>query len=288
MATRTIDKIFIVGPTASGKSAMALEIAQKHNGEIICADSRTIYRGLDIATAKPSKEERDQVAHYGIDVVDPDQAYSAAQFQRDAQSWISLINSKDKLAIVVGGTGLYIDGLLYGYEFGKPADEVGRKKLENYSVEALQFIVKKQKIEMPENSRNKRYLIRAIEQGGINRRKSQLLPGSVVIGLKPPKEVLNERIEKRANGMVSSGAIYEAVWLYKTFGSHAPGARAPFYKAFEPYVNGAATLEECLSTFIRLDKQLAKRQLTWFKRNPDIAWFETPEQASEFIHNLLK
>jgi len=174
MTIEGINTIYIVGPTASGKSDLGIQIAKELNGEIICADSRTIYKNLDIATAKPSLNERKEVKHWCLDVVEPNERYSAAQFKRDAQMAIKDILSRSKLPIIVGGSGLYIDGLLYDYEFGPLENEQLRSELELMTIEQLQEIITARNIEMPENNKNKRYLIRAIEQGGINKKRGKL------------------------------------------------------------------------------------------------------------------
>ena len=127
----------IVGPTASGKTELALRVAAAIPAEIICADSRTVYKGLDVGTAKPSAFEQSQVPHHGLDIVTPDQTFSAAEFQRYAQQWIADIRKRDKLPIIVGGTGLYVEALLYDYQFGQPIDQERREVLEGMTLEAL-------------------------------------------------------------------------------------------------------------------------------------------------------
>ncbi|NDG32437.1 tRNA (adenosine(37)-N6)-dimethylallyltransferase MiaA, partial [bacterium] len=233
MASITI--LFIVGPTASGKSALAIDIAKQLNGEIICADSRTVYMGLDVSTAKPSTAEQDGVKHWGLDLVSPDQRFSAADFKAYAQGKIAEIQGRGKLPIIVGGTGLYIDGLLFDYQFGPAANEQLRAELEPLNIEQLQQRIIDAGIDMPQNVKNKRYLIRAIEQGGVNTQKSEPMPGALVVGLNPPKELLQKRIEVRANAMQQNGALQEAEWLFKTYGYEAPAASAPFFKAYAPH-----------------------------------------------------
>jgi tRNA dimethylallyltransferase len=280
--------LFVVGPTASGKSALALEVAEKLGGEIICADSRTIYKGLDIATAKPTPEEQAKVPHWGLDLVTPDKTYSAADFKAYASERIKDIQNRGKLPIITGGTGLYVDGLLFDFDFGPAADPEARVRLESLSLEELQAEIKARGVEMPENSRNKRYLIRALEQGGVNRRKQAIRPDALVIGLDPGKDVLDERIRTRARQMLETGALQEAEQLFKDYGKGVPAARAPFFKAFAPYYTEGAPLEACLERFILNDRQLSKRQRTWFKRNQAINWFESAEKALPFCYNSLE
>jgi tRNA dimethylallyltransferase len=138
---------------------------------------------------------------------------------------------------------------------------------------------------MPQNSKNKRYLIRALEQGGVNTQKSEPMTGATIIGLNPPKELLHQRIEERANAMQQNGALDEAEWLFKTYGYDAPAASAPFFKAYAPYFVQGQSLQACLVKDIILNKQLARRQMAWFKRNPHINWFNGSLAAQQFVLN---
>lgn len=277
----------IVGPTASGKSALAIAIAKKCRGEIICADSRTIYKGLDVGTAKPSLLEQQGIPHYGLNLVEPDEGYSAADFQAYADEKIAEIRERGNLPIMVGGSGLYIDGVLYSYEFGGPANESLRAELEVLDIEDLQKRIKEAGYEMPENNQNKRYLIRAIEQRGVNRSKQPFMRGAVIVGLDPGTDVLESRIRLRTREMVDNGVLEEARLLDEDYGWNSPAASGNIYRALRPYIEGSTDdIEKCLEDFITLDKQLAKRQLGWFKRNKDIHWFDNPETAKAFVEQL--
>jgi len=277
----------IVGPTASGKSALAIAIAKKCRGEIICADSRTIYKGLDVGTAKPSLLEQQGIPHYGLNLVEPDEGYSAADFQAYADEKIAEIRERGNLPIMVGGSGLYIDGVLYSYEFGGPANESLRAELEVLDIEDLQKRIEEAGYEMPENNQNKRYLIRAIEQRGVNRSKQPLMRGAVIVGLDPGTDVLESRIRLRTREMVDNGVLEEARLLDEDYGWNSPAASGNIYRALRPYTEGSTDdIEKCLEDFITLDKQLAKRQLGWFKRNKDIHWFDNPETAKAFVEQL--
>lgn len=283
-----VSLIAIVGPTASGKSALAIEIAKKFRGEIICADSRTIYIGLDVGTAKPSLLGQEGIPHYGLNLVEPDEKYSAADFQAYAYERIAEIQERGNLPILVGGSCLYIDGVLYNYEFGNEADSILRAELETLDVEGLQKRIEEAGFEMPENDQNKRYLIRAIEQGGVNRSRQPLMKGAIVIGLNPGADVLESRIRRRAQDMLDNGVVEEARLLDEDYGWSSPGASSNIYRSLRPYIEGSVeTIEKCIDDAITLDKQLAKRQLSWFKRNEDINWFDKPEAAVAFINPLL-
>jgi tRNA dimethylallyltransferase len=280
--------LYIVGPTASGKSELAIRIAREIDGEIICADSRTIYKDLDVSTAKPTKYERELVAHWGLDLIEPNERFSAADFKRYAEQKIVEIQSRGCLPIIVGGTGLYIDGLLFDFEFGPAADLELRKNLEQKTTEELQDFILQNNIDMPENNKNKRYLIRAIEQGGVNKKHTPMRQGVVIIGLMPPKEILLGRIESRAQSMLEKGALQEAEWLFQTYGQDAPAVAAPFFRAYHPLIFGdqISTIEECRERDVVLNRQLAKRQLAWFKRNKEIVWFEDVQSAFEQFSKL--
>jgi tRNA dimethylallyltransferase len=280
--------LFIVGPTASGKTAVALRLAKALNGEIICADSRTIYVGLNIATAKPTSAEQAAVRHHGLDVVKPNEAYSAAQFQALAKEAIADITNRGKLPIIVGGTGLYIDGLLFDYQFGD-ANPALRAELEPLSIEELQERITKAGIEMPENKQNKRYLQRALEQQGINKKSlPEPVAGALVIGLNPGKDVIKGRITKRAKEMLEDGALQEAEELFNEYGYEAPAVKSTFYRAFRPHFEEGVAAKDCIEQFMQNDRHLAKRQLTWFKRNSHINWFESGDLAYDFVLQQAK
>ena len=283
-----LNLLAIVGPTASGKSALAIEVAKKYQGEIICADSRTIYKGLDIGTAKPNHLEQDGILHFGLDLVEPDEVFSAAEFQKYALGKIEEINSRDHLPILVGGSGLYIDSVLYSYKFGEKGDSVLRNELEALTIEELQVRILAKQIEMPENRQNKRYLIRAIEQGGVNRKRGSLLPGAHIVGLNPDTEVLLSRIIGRAAAMIKDGVLEEARLLEENYGWSVPGASGNIYQALRPFIEGESDdLDECLLHFVQQDKKLAKRQLTWFRRNRDVRWFSDSKAALLYVDSLL-
>ena len=158
--------VVIAGPTASGKTGLAISLAERFNGEIICADSRTIYRGMDVGTAKPTANDQARVPHWGVDLVDPGDRFTAADFKEYANTKIADIRNRQKIPFLVGGTGLYIDSVIFDFQFGISPDEQVRYKLEQMSIEQLQDYCVKHNIKLPENSQNKRYIIRAIELGG--------------------------------------------------------------------------------------------------------------------------
>lgn len=237
---------------------MAMQLAQKYNGEIICADSRTVYKGMDIGTAKPSIEDQQTVPHFGLNLVNPDTRFSAGQFKRYAENVIADIQARGKLPIMVGGSGLYVDSVLFDYQFSEPGAE--------------------------RDEQNPRHLKRTNPASTDH----ALRPNTLVIGLQVEKEVLHKRIEQRAASMLQNGLIDEVKDLLETWGADAPGALAPAYKAFIEYIEERHTLEEAKQRFIQKDKQLARRQVTWFARNKNIQWVAGDEQAEHKIAKFLE
>ena len=248
--------IAIVGPTASGKSQLALKIAQKYSGEIICADSRTIYKDMDIGTAKPTAKELKQIPHWGLDLVTPDKTYNVAQFKKYAQDKISDIQKRGRLPIIVGGSGLYVDSVLFDYQFSQPGahrDELNPRHLK--------------KADKPLNMK--------------------LRADTLIIGLQVPREELKKRVVKRVEKMVKAGLIDEVEQIAKQYGWDSKALLAPGYKAVRQYLDGSINLEATKTLFVKNDMDLAKRQLTWFKRNPNIQWFSSTEAAYKFVVHSL-
>lgn len=258
--------IVILGETASGKSALALELARQFGGEIVCADSRTIYKDMDIGTAKPTLAEQKLVKHHLLDVVEPNETFSAAQFKTLAVQAIDDITARGKLPFLVGGTGLYIDAVLFDFQFRNAADTELRARLERWSITDLQSEIIRLGYMMPENSRNKRYLVRTLEAGGALPVRSKLRPNTLVLGKGADRDTLERRIIDRVDAMVAAGLVEECLELVKLYGAQAPGLNATGYKAFLPYLQGGCSLDEAKSQFVRNDLYLAKRQRTWFRR----------------------
>ncbi len=248
--------VVIVGPTASGKSALAMEIAEKFDGEIICADSRTIYKYMDIGTAKPTEVDQKAVPHHLIDIIEPSEVFSAAKFKQLALEVIEDIASRGKLPILVGGTGLYIDALLFDYQFA--AEGAQRDPI------------------------NPRHVHKAEEQI-----RHELRPNTLVVGLNPELEILKERITQRVDMMIEQGFIEEVKTVSNRYGWQAPALLAPGYKAFRSYIENKISLDEAKAEFVRNDYLLARRQRTWFKRNKSIHWLENREDYVAFVTTLL-
>lgn len=287
MEPRPQPLIVIVGQTASGKSALAMELAQKVSGEIIAADARTVYRGMDIGTAKPSAADRDKVPHYMIDVVGPDEPFTAADFKRDAMKTIDDISGRNKIPIMAGGTGLYIDSVLYDFSFREKPDPELRKWLEKLSVEKLQQTIAKKNIPMPVNKNNPRHLVRAIETGGSLPEKRNLRPNTIIIGLTTPSDVLKDRIGNRVKIMVESGLEEEVRELVAVYGWQAHGLQTIGYKEWKPYMDNLISREAVMDDITRNTYRYAKRQRTWFRRNNSIQWSDNPEALVELVTTKL-
>lgn len=282
--------IVILGETASGKSALALELAQQCGGEIICADSRTIYKGMDIGTAKPTPAEQELVLHHLLDVVEPSEAFSAAQFKTQAVWAINDITSRGKVPFLVGGTGLYIDSVLFDFQFRSAVDPIRRARLEQLSIEELQSQINQQGYLMPENNRNKRYLIRTLETGGLKSERSELRQNTLVIGKHVDHEVLERRIIDRVDAMIAAGFVDECRQLIERYGEDAPGLNATGYKAFLPCMRGECTLDQATDQFVLNDLHLAKKQRTWFRRKiyqNVIQYVANREQAVDLVTTYL-
>lgn len=247
--------LVIVGPTASGKSALAIELAERLGGEIICADSRTVYKALDIGTAKPTAQEQKLVPHHLLDIVEPNQSFTAADFKQLAERAIDDIKSRNKLPILVGGSGLYIDALLFRYSFAQTG--------------ALR------------DRANPRHVARSVplEKGGLRE-------DAVIFGLDISRNILKERITRRVDTMMQQGFIEEVKKLMSTY-PNSKALSAPGYKAFTEHVSGRLSVEEAKALFIKNDYQLARRQMTWFRRNQSIHWLDDPNTYIQRIESQL-
>lgn len=280
--------IAIVGPTASGKTSLAIRVAKFCDGEIISADSRAVYRGLDIGTAKPALEEQLAIPHWGIDLVNPGERFTVADFKSYADEKIAEIRSRNKVPIIVGGTGLYVDAVLYDYKFTSYSSRVDlRKKYEQKSLTELYNYCNKHNITLPENRKNKRYVVNAIMRNNEAPLKNSILhKNDIVVGITTDKEVLRNRIEQRAKTIVNKSTIAEAQNAAKKWGWNNEAMTGNIYPLVRQYLEGSITVDEMQDKFCTLDWRLAKRQLTWLKRNPEIVWRELDEAYSYIVRRL--
>lgn len=273
--------IAVVGPTASGKTKLAIELAHKLNGEIISADSRLVYKGFDIASAKPTLEEREGIPHHLIDIVEPEFDYSAGKFAEDAKIAIQDILSRDKTPIVAGGTGLYFRVLLEHYDLPKVETNYElRAKLEKRTREdLLEELGKVDKITYERvKDANFRRIVRAMElitllEKPLSEVQIQKEPEYDVEWIMPEipsREWLYDRINKRVDVMYKMGIVEETKALIKKHGRISNIIDTIGYKEILTYLDGEATLEEALDKLRQHTRNYAKRQLTWFRKNPNL------------------
>ena len=285
--TQTLPLVIIVGPTASGKTSLAVEIASTCGGEIICADSRTIYKELNIGTAKPSEAQRSLIPHWGLDLVDPGQNFSAADFKHYALEKIAEIRSRNHIPIMVGGTGLYIDSVLFDYQFGAPPDDKLRAHLESMLLNELHDYCKKNNVKLPENKNNKRYVVRAIENANSSPKgRTTPIPNTIIVGITTDKDTLRTQIGRRVEQMFADGIVNEAIMLGKKYGTKNAAMKSNIYPLIYQYVDGDITLNEAKEKCAILDWRLAKRQLTWLRRNSFIQWLP-PREAKDYLVSQL-
>lgn len=278
--------VVITGPTASGKTALAIRLAKEFNGEIVSADSRAIYKGLDIGTAKPTPREQREIRHWGIDLVHPNQAFSAADFQAYATKAITNIRSRGRMPILVGGTGLYVDSIIYEYIFPDTNNRM-KEKLELMDLPALYEYCAKHNIQLPENYKNKRYVINTILRiDSQPKRRPSIVENTIVVGITTEKDILKDRIAGRAEEIATHDTIVEAVAVASKYGWDNQAMTGNIYPLIRLYLEGSLTLADVKAKFCVLDWRLAKRQLTWLKRNKDI-WWGNSEQVYTYVARQL-
>ena len=276
--------IVILGPTASGKTAYAIQLARLIGGEVICADSRTVYRGMDIGTAKPTGPERAGVSHWGLDLTEPDQRYSLYDFQRYAMAKIAKIRQRQHVPLLVGGSGLYINSVIYDYRLaGGDYDPTARAELEKLPPDELRQLAIKRGTKLPRDLDNKRRLIRSLETGGVSNNCGHLSRQTIVIGIAVDKEKLSQRISERAEQMLERGLVDETERLIARYGMVEP-LRRNAYGVVAKYLTGQIYEAELIEQISVKDRQLVKKQLTWW-RNPrwasDIMWRTLPELTNQ-------
>lgn len=290
--------IAIVGPTAVGKTSLSIDLAKRFNGEIISGDSMQVYRGLDIGTAKVTLEEQAGVLHHLIDVRDIDQSYSAADFQQAAREVIQEITDRGKVPIVVGGTGLYIQSLLWDYKLGSEGERVDESLREKYEAiaeaegnEALWKLLQAKDPLAAEkiHYNNRKKMIRALEVFELTghsilepKEQPKELYDSFLIGLNTERTRLYRRINERVDLMVEQGVLEEARQLAKT--PEVQAAQGIGYKEFFPYFSGECSLDSAIEEVKLHSRRYAKRQLTWFRNRMSVHWYDLvqhPEAIDE-------
>lgn len=275
-----IKLIAVVGPTAVGKTALGIELAQQFNGEIISGDSQQVYRHLDIGTAKATPEEQAAAPHHLIDVRDVDANYSVYDFVAEASQAITEIASRGKVPIIVGGTGLYLQSLLEGYHLGGEVDQekvlAYRKTLEQLSDEVLFGKIAELRKEIPEINRRRAIRVLELAKFGQNLENKETNYEALLIGLNDDRQVLYDHINHRVDLMLEKGILDEAKWLYDNH-RNAQAARAIGYKELFPYFTGDASLEDCVEKLKQNTRRFAKRQLTWFRNRMAVNFYTVSE-----------
>lgn len=283
--------IAVVGATASGKTSYAIELAKKINGEIISADSRLVYKGMDIGTAKPTIDEMQEIPHYMIDVVEPEYNYSVGLYVKEAKKHITDIISRGKVPIVAGGTGLYFRVLLENYDLPdvKPDYEL-RKELSSYSYEELLEMLTKldEKAANSVEKNDKKKLIRYIEIIKLTGKPLDLVRGVKEkefnvewVGLNFPREILYDRINKRVDLMIEQGLIDETKKLLQKHGRISNITDTIGYREVLSYLDGELSLDEAKDKLKQNTRNYAKRQLTWFRKNEQINWNCYPDRKKK-------
>jgi len=285
--------LVIVGPTASGKTSLAIALAKEFNGELIAADSRTIYKGMDIGTGKDKS-----FPHRLIDVVEPDQTLSLAEYKTKALYAIRSAIKRGKLPILVGGTGLYVWAIVDNLLIPKvPPNEKMRVELEKKSTPALlKLLASIDPAAAKVTGANKRRIIRAIEVTALSgekfsnaTKKGKPLFDCLEIGLLVPRAELVERINKRVDGMMEAGFMNEGLELRKKlYPPNLPAMSGIGYAELNAVIDGKKSLSEAVERIKARTRQYARRQMTWFKRDPGIIWLADPKKASSMVKKWLK
>lgn len=270
--------IVITGPTGVGKTKLSIELAKKMNGEIINADSTQIFKGLDIATAKVTNEEKENIHHHLIDIKEISEDYTVYDYQKDARKKIDEIIKKNKTPIIVGGTGLYIKAALYDYKFNEE-----KNKLTYDNIETNELYKELLKVDEKTNihPNNRKRIIRALNYYNENNeplsskeKTDKLLYDTLFIGLTTNRATLYEKINKRVDKMIDEGLLEEAKKIYET-NIRTKAVLTPIgYKELFPYFENKQTLEEAIDKIKQKSRNYAKRQYTWFNHQLNIKWFD--------------
>lgn len=294
--------IVITGPTCVGKTKLSIELSKKLNGEVINADSTQVYKNLDIATAKVTEEEKEDIPHHLFDIKDINEDYTVFDYQKDARLKINEILNKGKIPIIVGGTGLYIKAALYDYEFDKEKKEL----LNDYNdLTNAELYDKLTKLDSNHNihKNNRKRLIRALnyiiatnKKYSDRKKTDKLLFDTVFIGLTTDRSILYDKINDRVDKMVDLGLLEEAKKIYDSK-IRTKAIMTPIgYKELFDYFQGIKSLDECLDLIKQKSRNYAKRQYTWFNNQMNINWFNvdydnfnnTIDEVLNYLNNLLK
>lgn len=297
--------IVICGPTASGKTGLSVKLAQAMNGEIISCDSMQIYKDMTIGTAKVTEEEMQGIQHYLIDFVSPEERYSVADFQKDSEKVISKILAKGKTPIVVGGTGLYVDTLVYHIQYPEVETDLTyrqqlEKMIEEQGLETLYQKAKEIDLQATEKISNndQKRIMRILEiyhqtgktktQLEIESRREEPPYEYLMYAIDMDREKLYDRINQRVDIMIEQGLIEEVQELLKKYKNFPTAMQGLGYKEVVPYLQGNITKEEMIENLKQETRRYAKRQLTWFRKNKEIKWLNGLAPAEENIQRILE
>jgi len=293
-----IDVLAVVGPTASGKTALSLELAKHLNGEIINGDSMQIYRDMTIGTAKILPEEMAGIPHHLIDIKEPDESFSVAEYQQLVREKIADIQSRGKLPIIVGGSGLYVQAVLFDYRFSKEAvdqelRESLNKELEQFGIEWMHEKLVKLDPQSDIHPNNTRRVLRAIEifMSGQQKEDGNLalspMYNEVIIGLDIPRSVLYERINQRVDIMLDRGLVEEVEALKQRGIRNVQSIQAIGYKEIYSYLDGQWSLELAVEKLKQNSRKYAKRQFTYFKNKLPIFWIDALEKPEKNLQEII-
>jgi tRNA dimethylallyltransferase len=293
-----LEPVIILGPTGVGKTAVAVELARRLGGEIISADSRGFYRGLEVGTAKPTPEQRRLVPHHLLDIRSPEERYDVAEFRKDAARLIGEIQGRGRLPIVVGGSTLYIQALVGGLFPGPKAEPSLRQRLLARPLEELYIRLKEvdPRAALRIKPQDRQRLVRALEVYELTGRpiselqeESEPFPYRFLkFGLTMDRKSLYKRLDERVEEMLSRGLIEEARQLKARLTPEMPAYRTIGYEEAFAYLEGRRTLEETVALIKRNTRRLAKRQLTFFRRIPDVHWLDvTGKAAAEVAEEII-
>ncbi|HRY36600.1 MAG TPA: tRNA (adenosine(37)-N6)-dimethylallyltransferase MiaA [Candidatus Magasanikbacteria bacterium] len=303
--------VVICGPTASGKTDLAIDLAKKFNGEIINADSRQIYKEMSIATAKPLRVESqklkaesfneyvvDGINHYLLDIIKPDESFTLSDYKEQAFKAIKEIIKKDKTPFLVGGTGLYIKAIVDNLDIPKVEPNLAlRRELENKTPEERLLLLKENDPETYEkiDLQNPRRVIRALEvvlstgESFLSQqKKGKSLFNALQLGIKIDRESLYDRINSRCERMIETGLVQEAKKLAQKYSWDLPSMSGIGYRQMRDYIEGKMSLDEALDWLKQDTRHYAKRQMTWFKKDENIHWVENEKQAEKILTEFLK
>ena len=296
--------IVICGPTASGKTSLSISLAKKINGEIVSCDSMQIYKEMDIVSAKPTVEEMQEIKHYLVDFVSPEKRYSVSEYKEDASKAIEEIINKGKTPIIVGGTGLYLNSLIYNIQYNEMEVDLNyrrelEKEAEEYGLEVLYNRAKEIDPEAMEkvSANDKKRITRVLEiYNATGRNKTELEKKSrkevpynyLIFGINMERSILYDRINKRVDIMLEQGLIEEVKNLINKYSNMPTAMQGLGYKEVKEFLDGNISKEEMIEKIKMETRRYAKRQITWFKRIENIIWLDGLNKTEENVNSIME